>query len=533
MATTTLIPLKLKARHQAKTAMSRAIDYITDKDKTQDTRNDIVSKTSATIMDYVQQADKIGQDQLVSSYLCDTLTAAQDFAILRDEYEVSKGRREKDNARLAYHMRQSFLPGEIEPQTAHSIGHQLALAFTGGKHAFILATHTDKAHIHNHIIFSAYTEDGQRKFKDLYFSGKHHLAKLSDRLCLESNLSVVEQKEHVGVDYGTWQQANTTTHTTKTLAQQLQQLIDQCLEKQPDDFQALLDLLRAANCQVKKRGQDYSITLPSKDKPIRLSSLAKKFSRYSESALTQRIEQMSSDPKQLEPSLDNPKRLGRIINVENSTKMQESLGLKTWARGQNATNISETLLVIRRHGFTGFDDLDAYMKNTKHSKHEQRQTLKQQIDPVKQEMLNIRQFQKHIGTYLKTKDIYKAYQQLPASQQDQFKQKHGKHIERYQEATAYFDQQGYGFKTGNKLPTIKQLTEQYATLNTQQQVLWAQYHETKNMAPAEQELHTAYQNAKDLLGIKNQPAFEYSNESHQESQDQPVNTHRRSDNLQR
>lgn len=109
-------------------------------------------------------------------------------------YEQTTGRRQKSDV-IAYQVRQSFRPGEVTPEEANKIGYEFAERFLKGKHAFIVATHTDRAHIHNHIIYNSTALDGTRKFRDFYFSALA-VQRLSDLICLEHQLSVIQKKPY-------------------------------------------------------------------------------------------------------------------------------------------------------------------------------------------------------------------------------------------------------------------------------------------------------------------------------------------------
>ncbi len=110
------------------------------------------------------------------------------------QYELTTGRRQKNDV-IAYQIRQSFRPGEITAEEANKVGYELAMRFTKGKYAFIVATHTDREHIHNHIIYNSTALDGTRKFRDFFFSALA-VQRLSDLICLEHQLSVIEIKPY-------------------------------------------------------------------------------------------------------------------------------------------------------------------------------------------------------------------------------------------------------------------------------------------------------------------------------------------------
>ena len=119
--------------------------------------------------DYIENPDKTEQGQFVSSYACSALTAEEEFMLTKRQYDLVNGRRQKSDV-IAYQIRQSFRPGEITAEEANKVGYELAMRFTKGKHAFVVATHTDRQHIHNHVIFNSTALDGTKKFRDFFFS---------------------------------------------------------------------------------------------------------------------------------------------------------------------------------------------------------------------------------------------------------------------------------------------------------------------------------------------------------------------------
>lgn len=143
-------------------------------------------------LDYAENPDKTNEGDLVSSYECDPHLAWQEFMLDRNHY-LSRNGSERQRDVLAYQIRQSFKPGEVSPEDANKIGYELAHRFTKGKHAFVVSTHIDRPHIHNHIIFNAVDLQGERKFRDFFLSARA-LRKLNDLICLEHKLSVVEEK---------------------------------------------------------------------------------------------------------------------------------------------------------------------------------------------------------------------------------------------------------------------------------------------------------------------------------------------------
>lgn len=129
--------------------------------------------------DYAKNGDKTEQGLYISSYQCDRETVTEEFMASKRIYNRSTGRELSDRDVIAYQIRQSFKPGEITPEEANKVGYETAMRFTKGKHMFIVATHVDKAHIHNHIIYNSTNLDCERKFRDFWFSGIA-LQRLSD-----------------------------------------------------------------------------------------------------------------------------------------------------------------------------------------------------------------------------------------------------------------------------------------------------------------------------------------------------------------
>ena len=144
--------------------------------------------------DYAKNPEKTDKGELVTGYQCDPMTVDEEFLLSKRQYEQITGRRQRHEV-IAYQIRQSFKPGEITPEEANRLGQELALRFTKGKYAFIVATHTDRAHVHNHIVFNSTSIDGTRKFKNFWLSSIA-LQRVSDLVCLENGLSVITPKPY-------------------------------------------------------------------------------------------------------------------------------------------------------------------------------------------------------------------------------------------------------------------------------------------------------------------------------------------------
>ena len=192
MATTYIRPIHA---HKGKTitqTLADRVNYIKDKEKT----------SIKNAVAYAADAEKTDAGELVTAYGCSVELADVEFALSKREYENLTGRKQ-GNVILAYHIRQAFKPGEITPELANQLGHELARRFTKNAHAYIVATHIDKAHIHNHIIFNSTTIDSTRKFQNPLRSNRI-VRRISDQICLENGLSVIGSPKPSRGHYGTW-----------------------------------------------------------------------------------------------------------------------------------------------------------------------------------------------------------------------------------------------------------------------------------------------------------------------------------------
>ena len=159
------------------------------------------SQTLHDRLDYDQKEEKTKGGELVSSYMCSPETAAEEFEMSKLLYESITGRKQpKDRDIIAYRIIQSFKPGEITPEEANRLGYELAMKFTKGKHQFIVSTHTDKAHIHNHVEFNSTNLECDGKFNNFYNSALI-LRRLNDQICREHGYSVIEKPKARGQRY--------------------------------------------------------------------------------------------------------------------------------------------------------------------------------------------------------------------------------------------------------------------------------------------------------------------------------------------
>ena len=199
--------------------------------------------------EYGMNPDKTEGGALISAFACEPETAVSEFALSKREYRELTGRVQESDV-IAYQVRQSFKPGEVTPEEANRIGYEFAKRFLKGRHAFLVCTHTDKKHIHNHIYWNSTALDCTKKFKN--FIGSYRaVRRLSDLICAEHRLSVVENPQKHGLSYNKWRGG----HDKLSNRDLLRMAIDAALEKQPGTSRAagafeILRLLRRTKGQA-------------------------------------------------------------------------------------------------------------------------------------------------------------------------------------------------------------------------------------------------------------------------------------------
>ena len=236
--------------------------------------------------DYAKNGEKTQNGQYVSAYACDPETVDQEFLLSKKEYLRITGRQIPGDI-IAYQIRQSFKPGEVSAEEANRIGYETAMRFTHGEHAFIVATHTDRAHIHNHIIFNSTNLSCDRKFKDSWFIALA-LQKLSDQICLEHCLSVIKPRKPGERD-------NTSPYHRVSFRHMLKENIDAILVSKPESFETFLEVLRDKGYEIKS-GKNLAVRGNGQNRFIRFRSLGR---GYTEEDIRKRITgELEFDPEE-------------------------------------------------------------------------------------------------------------------------------------------------------------------------------------------------------------------------------------------
>lgn len=240
-------------------------------------------------VEYAKNGEKTEQGRFVSSYECNPETADQEFLLSRSAYKRKTGRQYKGDV-IAYQLRQSFKPGEITPEEANQIGYETAMRFTKGRHAFIVCTHTDRPHIHNHIIFNSVNLDADRKFKNSWLS-YIGLRTLSDIICLEHGMSVIVPRKFAEQDRGS-------RYHNVSFRQMLRAKIDEIMNDRPDSFEKFLDKLHEQGYEI-KCGKHTAVKGKDQKRFIRLDSLGE---GYTEEELRRELDGEPHESEEKESS---------------------------------------------------------------------------------------------------------------------------------------------------------------------------------------------------------------------------------------
>ena len=259
-------------------------------------------------------------------------------------YEQATGRSQKSNV-IAYQIRQSFRPGEITAEEANQVGYELASRFLKGKHAFIVATHTDREHIHNHIIYNSTTLDGTRKFRDFFFSGLA-VQRLSDLICLEHQLSIIEKKPYRE------RQKRVLYPPKESNRDRLCGIIDTILAEKPGDYETFLQKLEQQGYEV-KRGKYTAVKGKGQKRFIRFRTLG---TGYGEDEIKAVLEgEAEHRPYQKQPLKEQPFQL--LVDIQGKMAAGKSVGYKKWATKFNLKEMSKTLLFLQEQKISSADEL--------------------------------------------------------------------------------------------------------------------------------------------------------------------------------
>ena len=420
--------------------------------------------------DYAQNPDKTAQGELVSSYACSPLTVDEEFMLIKRLYERSTGRIQKSDV-IAYQVRQSFKPGEVTPEEANRIGYEFAERFLKGKYAFIVATHTDRAHIHNHILYNSTALNGTRKFKNFWLSS-FAVQRLSDRICLEHQLSVIEIKPYRE------RQKRIPYPPKESNRERLYGVIDTILmNEKPADFEAFLSALEQQGYEI-KRGKYTSVKGPRQKRFIRFKTLGEGYSEEKIQAVL--AGKAKHQPYQKQPPKEQPFHL--LVDIQEKMAEGKGEGYKKWAAKHNLKEMSKTLLFLQEQKIGSAEEL----RERAAAAAERYHAMGDSIKAAEARLTEIAVLKNHIINYAKTREVYTAYRKAGYSKA--FLEAHREEITLHKAAKAAFDEAGL-----QKLPKIKELDAEFAELLTKKKAAYPDYRKARNEM---QELVRAQKNVK-------------------------------------
>ena len=449
-------------------------------------------------LDYIKNPEKTREGELVTAFACHAATADAEFALARKEYFEITGRWQ-ENEVIAYQIRQSFKPGEITPEEANQVGYETAMRWTKGKHAFIVATHIDRAHIHNHIIYNSTTLDCTRKFKDFFLSGLA-VQKLSDRICAEHGLSIIMPKPYRE------RKKRTVFPKKQSERDMLCAAIDQIFSTKPKSFDEFLQQLIQMEYEV-KNGKNLAFRKKGKARFIRLRSLG---DEYSEDAIRAVISGKTlHKAKNTSKQIHTQKDFHLLIDIQAKMAEGKSGGYERWAKKYNRKEAARTVCLLKEKGVDSYEELTALTEKLSARFNE----LSGNIKSAERRMIEIGALKKHINNYAKTRAVYEDYRRAGYSKK--FFEAHREEILLHKAAKEAFNQLG-----GKKIPSRKSLDEEFHQLLVEKKQAYTEYRQVKKEM---QEYLIAKQTVEHILGIDRKK----EEEKRQKEQEQQEQKHHR------
>jgi len=419
-----------------------------------------IKSTLKKALAYIQNPDKTDGKTLVHSFGCSYETADIEFGFTLSQ-ALDKGNN------FAHHLIQSFAPGEASPEQAHEIGKRLADEILKGRHEYVLTTHCDKGHIHNHLIFCAVNFVDYHK----YISNKksyYNIRNTSDRLCAEYGLSVVKPGRDKGKHYAEYIADKTGGGSWKS---KLRKAIDITIPLSKD-FEDFLRRIEEQGYEI-KRGKYISFRAIGTNSSLGPASGQERFTRsktlgedYAEDAITKRISGQYFRAASLKPNIMKPDAAGirLITDIENSTR---------WAKIKNLKETAKTLNFLTENNILRYEDLQAKADEVTAAFDKTGDALKS----AEKRLTEMSVLMKHITTYQQTKPTYDGLKS--AKNKDKYRREHESMIILH-EATARALKAVY--PDGGKLPNLSALKAECARLTEKKDALYADYGKLKKQA---------------------------------------------------
>ena len=438
-----------------------------------------IKSTLSKALDYIENPDKTDGKMLISSFGCSYETADIEFG-----YTLSQALDKGNN--LAFHLIQSFAPGEVDYEKAHEIGKQLADAVTKGQHEYVVTTHIDKGHIHTHIIFCAVNFVDHRKYnsnKRSYYG----IRNMSDKLCRENGLSVVVPgKGSKGKSYAEYQAEKTGTSWKGKLKIAVDALIPQV-----SSFEELLQRLQVAGYEIKP-GKYVSCRAPGQERFTRLKTLG---ADYTEEAIRERI---AGRRAKAAKAPREQRDVSLLIDIENSIKAAQSKGYEQWAKIHNLKQAAKTMNFLTEHKIEQYADLVSRIEEMSAESGQAADALKD----AEKRLADMAVLIKNVSTYQKTKPVYDAYRK--ARNREKYRAGQEQAIILHEAAVRSLKAAGIA-----KLPNLAALQSEYEALQAQKEALYADYGKLKKKV---REYDIIKQNIDSILQADRQPEREKGTE---------------------
>ena len=437
---------------------------------------------------YILDPKKTDDELYVSSYGC----AASDAAA--KEFEWTRNLAVQQGMQMpkviARHLIQSFDVGEVTPEQAHEIGKQFADEWLKGKYEYVIATHIDKGHCHNHIIFNTvnYVDfHAYRSNKQTY----RQMRQLSDKICKEHGLSVIPPSQSKGMSYKEYTEAKRGT----SWKQKLKQTIDRCVIT-AKDYDEFLKMMQDAGYEI-KTGKYISFRAEGQERFTRAKTIGE---NYTEERIMERIQGRNPRKSQVQT---NRKGVSLIIDIQNSIKAQESKGYEHWAKINNLKEAAKTLNYLTENNLLQYADLEKKVEDI----HSSYARTGEELKRVEARLREVQPLIKNISNYQRLKPVYDAFQK--AKDKASFRSKHEAELVIFEAArSTLLAVQGDG-----KLPSLKSLQAEQERLSEEQQSL---YDERTQLKKQRKQIDTIKANVDSYLSPVSVQEQERHKNSHRE-----------------
>ena len=411
------------------------------------TKTHPIKSTLKAAIDYICNPIKTDGSLLISAYGCSAETADIEFSWTR-RHAIDKGEN------LGRHLIQAFAPGEVTPEEAHQIGLELAKEILGGKYEFVLTTHIDRGHIHNHVIWNAVSFTDHKH----YHSNKHsyyEIHRASDRLCKEHGLSVIVPGQERGKSYVEHQAVRNGTSYKAKLKSAIDQLLPACM-----NLEDLLRRLQEEGYEI-RRGKYISCRASNQERFTRLKTLGVD---YTEETLAARI------AGRTRPSKHPKVRDGRIQRIA-VIQGNQSPGLQHWAKLQKLKEGAKTLNYLAEHGIDSYEALDRSLVELNATVDASLASIK----AVEARIAELNLIAKYAATYRKCRPVYNRYRK--SDDKEKFLRGHESEIILFEAAARELKRLG-----AVPLPAAEKLEGELSELTVQKETLYAQYTAAKQQA---------------------------------------------------